>query len=124
VRACKVHRRSRDLLATSGPGAIHLLNGLYDAKMDHQPVVAIVGQQARAALGGHYQQEVDLISLFKDVAQEYVSRQPNHTLRLGASLGPTQPPAVPSLWSHNRLDGSKPQKTMKWFNRTALGMLA
>jgi pyruvate dehydrogenase (quinone) len=59
-------------LATSGPGAIHLLNGLYDAKMDHQPVVAIVGQQARAAIGGHYQQEVDLISLFKDVAQEYV----------------------------------------------------
>ncbi|APR87887.1 Pyruvate oxidase [Minicystis rosea] len=59
-------------LATSGPGAIHLLNGLYDAKMDHQPVVAIVGQQDRAALGGHYQQEVDLISLFKDVAHEYV----------------------------------------------------
>ncbi len=59
-------------MATSGPGAIHLLNGLYDAKMDHQPVVAIVGQQARAALGGHYQQEVDLISLFKDVAGEYV----------------------------------------------------
>ncbi len=59
-------------LATSGPGAIHLLNGLYDAKMDHQPVVAIVGQQARAAMGGSYQQEVDLISLFKDVAHEYV----------------------------------------------------
>ncbi|WP_437335831.1 thiamine pyrophosphate-requiring protein [Sorangium sp. So ce394] len=59
-------------LATSGPGAIHLLNGLYDAKLDHQPVVAIVGQQDRAALGGHYQQEVDLVSLFKDVAQEYV----------------------------------------------------
>jgi pyruvate dehydrogenase (quinone) len=59
-------------LATSGPGAIHLLNGLYDAKMDHQPVVAIVGQQARAAIGGAYQQEVDLISLFKDVAHEYV----------------------------------------------------
>lgn len=58
--------------ATSGPGAIHLLNGLYDAKKDHQPVVAIVGQQARAALGGDYQQEVDLISLFKDVAHEYV----------------------------------------------------
>ena len=59
-------------LATSGPGAIHLLNGLYDAKMDHQPVVAIVGQQARAALGGSYQQEVDLLTLFKDVAHEYV----------------------------------------------------
>lgn len=59
-------------IATSGPGAIHLLNGLYDAKMDHQPVVAIVGQQARGALGGSYQQEVDLVSLFKDVASEYV----------------------------------------------------
>ncbi len=59
-------------MATSGPGAIHLLNGLYDAKMDHQPVVAIVGQQARAAMGGSYQQEVDLISLYKDVAHEYV----------------------------------------------------
>ncbi len=59
-------------VATSGPGAIHLLNGLYDAKLDHQPVVAIVGQQARMALGGSYQQEVDLVSLFKDVANEYV----------------------------------------------------
>jgi pyruvate dehydrogenase (quinone) len=59
-------------LATSGPGAIHLLNGLYDAKLDHQPVVAIVGQSARAALGGSFQQEVDLTSLFKDVASEYV----------------------------------------------------
>lgn len=59
-------------LATSGPGAIHLLNGLYDAKLDHQPVLAIVGQQARSALGGAYQQEVDLLSLYKDVAHEYV----------------------------------------------------
>ena len=59
-------------MATSGPGAIHLLNGLYDAKADHQPVVAIVGQQARTALGGDYQQEVDLVSLFMDVAHEYV----------------------------------------------------
>jgi pyruvate dehydrogenase (quinone) len=59
-------------LATSGPGAIHLLNGLYDAKSDHQSVVAIVGQSARAAIGGDYQQEVDLTTLFKDVAHEYV----------------------------------------------------
>jgi pyruvate dehydrogenase (quinone) len=59
-------------LATSGPGAIHLLNGLYDAKLDRQPVVAIVGQQATTALGGDYQQEVDLLTLFKDVAHEYV----------------------------------------------------
>lgn len=59
-------------LATSGPGAIHLLNGLYDAKLDHVPVVAIVGQTNRTALGGSYQQEVDLLSLFKDVASDYV----------------------------------------------------
>ena len=59
-------------LATSGPGAIHLLNGLYDAKLDHTPVLAVVGQQSRAALGGDYQQEVDLLSLFKDVAKAYV----------------------------------------------------
>jgi pyruvate dehydrogenase (quinone) len=59
-------------LATSGPGAIHLLNGLYDAKLDRKPVVAIVGQSARAALGGHFQQEVDLLSLFKDVAGAFV----------------------------------------------------
>src|SRR2546423_4219565 len=59
-------------MATSGPGAIHLLNGLYDAKLDHAPVVAIVGQQKRMSLGGHYQQEVDLVSLYKDVAHEYV----------------------------------------------------
>jgi pyruvate dehydrogenase (quinone) len=59
-------------LATSGPGAIHLLNGLYDAKLDHQPVVAIIGQQKRMSLGGNYQQEVDLQVLFKDVASEFV----------------------------------------------------
>ncbi len=59
-------------MATSGPGAIHLLNGLYDAKKDNQPVVAIIGQQSRLALGSDYQQEVDLVSLFKDVAHEYV----------------------------------------------------
>ncbi len=62
-------------MATSGPGAIHLLNGLYDAKLDHQPVVAIVGQSATTAMGGDFQQEVDLNSLYKDVAHEYV-----HTL--------------------------------------------
>jgi pyruvate dehydrogenase (quinone) len=59
-------------MATSGPGAIHLLNGLYDAKLDHVPVVAIVGQTAQSAMGGSYQQEVDLMSLFKDVASDYL----------------------------------------------------
>src|ERR1700760_2180956 len=59
-------------VSTSGPGAIHMLNGLYDAKLDHQPVVAIIGQQARMSLGGDYQQEVDLNTLFKDVAHNYV----------------------------------------------------
>ncbi|WP_026818239.1 thiamine pyrophosphate-requiring protein [Arthrobacter castelli] len=59
-------------MGTSGPGAVHLLNGLYDAKLDHQPVVAIVGQTNRTAMGGSYQQEIDLVSLYKDVASEYV----------------------------------------------------
>jgi pyruvate dehydrogenase (quinone) len=58
-------------LATSGPGAVHLLNGLYDAKLDHAPVVALIGQQKRVSLGAGYQQEVDLQTLFKDVS-EYV----------------------------------------------------
>lgn len=58
--------------ATSGPGGIHLLNGLYDAKLDHVPVVAIVGQTNRSAMGGSYQQEIDMLSLYKDVASEYV----------------------------------------------------
>src|ERR1700753_1075969 len=54
-------------LATSGPGAIHLLNGLYDAKNDHVPVLALTGQAATTAIGSEYQQEVDLQNLFKDV---------------------------------------------------------
>src|SRR3954468_812133 len=57
--------------ATSGPGAIHLLNGLYDAKLDHVPVVALVGQTNRSAMGGSYQQEGDLASLYKDVAADF-----------------------------------------------------
>ncbi|SAL51533.1 thiamine pyrophosphate protein [Caballeronia cordobensis] len=61
-------------LATSGPGAAHLLAGLYDARLDHMPVLAIAGQQARASLGGHYQQEVDLQSMFKDVAGAFIQQ--------------------------------------------------
>jgi pyruvate dehydrogenase (quinone) len=61
-------------MATSGPGAIHLLNGLYDAKLDHQPVVAIVGQTFATVMGGDQQQEVDLLSLYKDVASAYVQQ--------------------------------------------------
>jgi pyruvate dehydrogenase (quinone) len=59
-------------ISTSGPGAVHLLNGLYDAKLDHQPVLAIVGQQSRAALGSGYLQEIDLPALFKDVCHEFM----------------------------------------------------
>lgn len=59
-------------IATSGPGAIHLLNGLYDAKLDHVGVVAIMGQQASSCIGASYQQEVDLQSLCKDLANDYV----------------------------------------------------
>jgi pyruvate dehydrogenase (quinone) len=58
--------------ATSGPGAVHLLNGLYDALLDHVPVLAIVGQTNRSAMGGAYQQEVDLLALFKDVSSSYL----------------------------------------------------
>lgn len=61
-------------MATSGPGAIHLLNGLYDAKLDHQPVVAIVGQTYVRAMGGDFQQEVDLLQLYSDVASAYVQQ--------------------------------------------------
>ncbi|WP_313279456.1 thiamine pyrophosphate-requiring protein [Stutzerimonas balearica] len=61
-------------IATSGPGATHLLTGLYDARMDHMPVLAITGQQARTAMGAHYQQEVDLASMFKDVAGAFVQQ--------------------------------------------------
>ena len=61
-------------IATSGPGAAHLITGLYDARMDHMPVLAITGQQARAGLGAHYQQELDLVSMFKDVAGSYVQQ--------------------------------------------------
>ncbi|HEY3856734.1 MAG TPA: thiamine pyrophosphate-requiring protein [Verrucomicrobiae bacterium] len=82
--ACAHAKFTREVgvcLATSGPGAIHLLNGLYDAKMDHTPVVAIVGQSSRQAIGGSYQQEVDLLSLFKDVAGEYV-QQASHPAQI------------------------------------------
>src|SRR6187551_3247230 len=72
VGYAKLSGRPGVCLATSGPGAIHLLNGLYDAKLDHVPVIAIVGQTNRTAMGGSYQQEVDLLSLFKDVASDYV----------------------------------------------------
>lgn len=64
-------------MATSGPGAIHLLNGLYDAKMDHVPVLAIVGQVARISLGTDFQQEVNLVSLFSDVASAYTVQVSN-----------------------------------------------
>ena len=61
-------------IATSGPGAAHLVTGLYDARLDHMPVLAICGQQARAGLGAHYQQEIDIASMFKDVAGAYVQQ--------------------------------------------------
>jgi pyruvate dehydrogenase (quinone) len=68
-------------MATSGPGAIHLINGLYDAKLDHQPVLAIVGQQKRHSVGAHYQQEVDLQVLFKDVGGFVSTVMDNYSAR-------------------------------------------
>jgi pyruvate dehydrogenase (quinone) len=70
-------------IATSGPGASHLITGLYDARLDHMPVLAIAGQQARTAISGHYQQEVELPSMFKDVGA-------GHRPRLGLSLATTR----------------------------------
>jgi len=61
-------------LATSGPGASHLITGLYDARLDHMPVLSIVGQQARTSLGSHYQQELDLTAMFKDVSGAFVQQ--------------------------------------------------
>ncbi|MDQ0870411.1 pyruvate dehydrogenase (quinone) [Arthrobacter sp. V1I9] len=60
--------------STQGPGAVHLLNGLYDAKLDGVPVVAIVGQQSRTVLGSAYMQEIELTVLFKDVAAQFVQQ--------------------------------------------------
>jgi pyruvate dehydrogenase (quinone) len=71
-------------LATQGPGAIHLLNGLYDARLDHQPVVAVIGQISQISMGSHFQQEVDLPSLFKDVAGAFVE-----TVNSPAQVRPT-----------------------------------
>ncbi|WP_299820609.1 thiamine pyrophosphate-requiring protein [uncultured Jannaschia sp.] len=61
-------------MATSGPGAAHLITGLYDAKADHMPVLAIAGQHPRTALGAHDQQEIDLVSMYKDVASDFVQQ--------------------------------------------------
>lgn len=68
-------------MSTQGPGAVHLLNGLYDAKLDSQPVVAIVGQQTQTVLGSGYQQEIDLPALFGDVCSHYV-----HTVHTAAQV--------------------------------------
>lgn len=60
--------------STQGPGAVHLLNGLYDAKLDSVPVVAIIGQQSRSVLGSAYMQEIDLLTLFRDVAAQFAAQ--------------------------------------------------
>jgi pyruvate dehydrogenase (quinone) len=107
-------------MATSGPGAIHLLNGLYDAKLDHVPVVAIVGQTNRTAMGGAYQQEVDLHSLFKDVASDYVQtinvpeQLPNVLDRaIRTALGRGAPTAIIVPNDVQELDYAPPQHAFK-----------
>lgn len=114
--------------ATSGPGAIHLLNGLYDAKLDHVPVVAIVGQTNRSAMGGSYQQEVDLLSLFKDVASEYVEmvtvpeQLPNvidRAMRVAAAKRTVTAVIIPA--DVQELDYSPPQHAFKMVP-SSLGM--
>jgi pyruvate dehydrogenase (quinone) len=106
--------------ATSGPGAIHLLNGLYDAKLDHVPVVAIVGQTNRTAMGGSYQQEVDLLSLYKDVASDYVQmvttpeQLPNVLDRaIRTALSRRAPTAVIIPADVQEMDYSPPQHAFK-----------
>lgn len=107
-------------MATSGPGAIHLLNGLYDAKLDHVPVVAIVGQTSRSAMGGSYQQEVDLMSLYKDVASDYLQmvtvpeQLPNVIDRaIRTALGRRAPTAVIIPSDVQELDYSPPTHEFK-----------
>ena len=95
-------------MATSGPGAIHLLNGLYDAKLDHVPVVAIVGQTDRTAQGGSYQQEVDLASLFKDVCHQYVQTLTLPSSSRTSSTGPSGPP-----WPRTRRRASSSPTTCR-----------
>ncbi|NMN99068.1 thiamine pyrophosphate-requiring protein [Antrihabitans stalactiti] len=107
-------------MATSGPGAIHLLNGLYDAKLDHVPVLAIVGQTNRSAMGGSYQQEVDLLSLYKDVASEYLQmvtvpeQLPNVLDRaIRTALGRRAPTAIIIPADVQELDYSPPTHDFK-----------
>ena len=115
-------------MATSGPGAIHLLNGLYDAKLDHVPVVAIVGQTSRSAMGGSYQQEVDLLTLFKDVASEYVQmvtvpeQLPNVLDRaIRVALAERAPTAIIIPSDVQELDYSAPTHAFKMVPVVALG---
>jgi pyruvate dehydrogenase (quinone) len=114
--------------ATSGPGAIHLLNGLYDAKLDHVPVVAIVGQTARTAMGGSYQQEVDLHTLFKDVASDFCEtvtvpeQLPNVLDRaIRTAYGRRAPTAVIVPADVQELDYSPPEHAFKMVP-SSLGM--
>lgn len=89
------------MVSTQGPGAVHLLNGLYDAKLDGIPVVAIVGQQNLTALGSGYQQEIDLLALFKDAASAYCEQVSAPEQVPGSSTGrsaPLWPPPRPA-WS-------------------------
>jgi pyruvate dehydrogenase (quinone) len=120
VGYAKLGNRPGICMATSGPGAIHLLNGLYDAKLDHVPVVAIVGQTNRTAMGGSYQQEVDLLSLFKDVASDYVQtvtvpeQLPNVLDRaIRVAMARRAPTAVIIPNDVQELDYSPPQHAFK-----------
>lgn len=105
-------------IVTSGPGAVHILNGLYDARADHQPVLALVGQQARMALGTDYQQEIDLVSLFKDVAHEYVQmavvpEQVQHLVDRAARIAIDQRAVTCLVLPHDlqELPAAQPQRT-------------
>ena len=126
-RLREVLRPGRRLRGNVGPGAIHLLNGLYDAKLDHVPVVAIVGQTNRSAMGGSYQQEVDLLSLYKDVASEYCEmvtvpeQLPNVLDRAIRVAPPARPTAMIVPADVQELEYSAPTQAF-WMVPSSLGL--
>jgi len=119
-------------LATSGPGAIHLLNGLYDAKMDRAPVLAITGQTYHDLLGSFYQQEVDLLSLFKDVATfnqqvmgaSHVTSLVDQACRTSLAYKTVSHITIPVDFQEEKLKSAEPSKNMVVGHTSIIAMRA
>ena len=119
-------------LATSGPGAIHLLNGLYDAKMDRAPVLAITGQTYHDLLGSFYQQEVDLLSLFKDVATfnqqvmgaSHVTSLVDQACRTSLAYKTVSHITIPVDFQEEKLKSAEPSKKMVPGHTSVIAMRA